>query len=131
MREYPDSNVRFNYTNKCGYRKYMQFIFCQLNISSHYSGSHLSVALPWTFRMATGVLWSTMGIRDSSWNLVLTHLSGKTQTSSYTAHGGRYNVIQIRIRGSIQFKRSKANIIQRFIVKRKHFIGGLDQLMNS
>ena len=81
--------------------------------------------------MAAGVLWSTMGIRDSSWNLVSTHLSGKTQTSSYTAHGGRYNVIQIRIRGSIQFKRSKANIIQRFIVKRKHFIGGFDQLMNS
>ena len=83
------------------------------------------------YSMISGVLRETMVIRNSLWSSVSTHLSGKTKTSSHTTHGGRYNVIQIRIRGSIQFKRSKTNIIQRFIVERKHFIGGLNQLVNG
>lgn len=112
--------------------------FFQLHSSRHYCGSHISFSMTTEHSHWGAVLVcpqvscrGTRMIIDSTWNLVSTHLSGKTKTSSHTAHSSGYNVIQIRICGGIQFKRSKTNIIQRFIVERKHFIGGLNQLVNS
>ena len=118
-------------------------VFFQLHSSHHYCMwfasllpsrySNRALPLEYDLSMTSGVLRGKIVIRsrDSPWNLVSTHLAGKTKASSHTTHGGRNNVIQIRIRGGVQFKRSKTNIIQRFIIERKHFISGLNQLVNS
>ena len=60
-----------------------------------------------------------------------THLSGKTKTGGNPTHGRRYDMIQIRVRCGAKFKRPKTNIVKRFIIKREHFISGLNQLVNS
>lgn len=131
--------VRCHYSNQIGHSNYMQSILFPTALFPSllwfaYLLLYDNRALPLGSGLLVCPQVSCRGTRmiiDSTWNLVSTHLSGKTKTSSHTAHSSGYNVIQIRICGGIQFKRSKTNIIQRFIVERKHFIGGLNQLVNS
>ena len=40
-------------------------------------------------------------------------------------------MIQIRISCRIKSKRPETNVIQRLIIKRKHFVRGLDQLLHG
>jgi len=68
---------------------------------------------------------------DSQLSQIRVQLTGESETTGDSGHGGRDQMVQVSIGGGGQFQSSETDVVEGFVINDHALIGVLDQLMDG